>query len=117
MSVSSTGFDGSSAMGPVPREIAAVGRNSAMCWNVQCSCAADCQLSRFTSDGTRPVSPPRVMATTVLAPAAGADDQPDLTATWATGAAGLAIGVPAYWARIESMRWRARIVSADLPVA
>ena len=47
--------DGSSATGPVPREITAVGRKSAMCWNVQCSWAADCQLSRVTSDGTRPV--------------------------------------------------------------
>ena len=43
------------------------------------------------------------------------DAQPDFTPTFVRGVAGSVIGVPAYSARIESMRWRARIASDDLP--
>jgi hypothetical protein len=54
---------------------------------------------------------------TVVVPADRLAAQPDLTPGLVTGAAGLAIGVPANPARIESMRWRARIVSAYFPAA
>ena len=82
---------------------------------------ADCQLSSVSSDGTRSevaadhVRPPRSLPSM----AGVTSDEPSSATTSPrhSSAAPRArqIGVPAYSARIESMRCLARMASADLP--
>ena len=88
-----------------------------MCWNAHCRLAAVCQFSRVTSVGARPGSPPRTMATTVLAPGppprCSARLHPD---TPSAAAPGSATGVPANPALTESMKWLALIASYDVPL-
>src|ERR1700730_2322697 len=45
---------GNCAVGPVPREINAVGTKSSTCWNDHCEYGADSQLSSEMPTGTRP---------------------------------------------------------------
>src|ERR1700727_702064 len=49
---------GNGAVGPVPREINAVGTKSSTCWNDHCEYGADSQLSSEMPTETRPGAPP-----------------------------------------------------------
>src|SRR5271155_3047886 len=55
--ISATGAPaaGNAAVGPVPRGMTAVGTKSSTCWNDQCECGGDSQLSSEIPAGTPPL--------------------------------------------------------------
>ena len=103
------GRAGSAYTGPLPREIGAVGNRSSMCWKDQASCGAVCQLSSVT-----PVAG-RLGFSPITGRSLAACYSDLLPVAWG-GPAGGTSATPEYCARIASMNWRARMVSAGFPL-